>query len=65
MAPDRHAGSLKGEKINETEQPDHEWQYELTEWYLRKIVVMPLSNRTPPARLVRFRQIFVICSHGR
>ena len=35
-----------------------------TEWYLRKIVVMPLSRRGPPARLVRFRQTFAICSHG-
>ena len=34
-----------------------------TEWYLRKIV-MPLSRRGPSARLVRFRQTFVICSHG-
>jgi hypothetical protein len=35
-----------------------------TEWYLRKIVVMPLSRRGPSARLVHFRQTFVICSHG-
>ena len=31
---------------------------------MRKIVVMPLSSRGPPARLVRFRQTFVIYSHG-
>ena len=27
-----------------------------TEWYLRKIVVMPLSRRTPPLKLVPFCQ---------
>ncbi len=36
-----------------------------TEWYLRKIVVMPLSRRTPPLRLVPFRQTFDLRGHGR
>ena len=34
-----------------------------TEWYLRKIVVMPLSRRAPSLRLVPFSQTFVVCSH--
>ena len=33
-----------------------------TEWYLRKIVVMPLSRRTPPLRLVPCCQIFALRS---